>query len=311
MFVEFRRTGSRRAPQRARRAAHGVGGARGPSLRATWTERRRSPPGRVPGPRQGRRPVRARAQRRLLHVRRPHHRGRDQAPLPRPHVDRARAPLGQGDPSPTAPGHRRADAAPRSVAHGRRSWPSTSASTPIDVIEGIAAGSAYSTASLDAPTGQRRRRNAAARRRRRRFRSRGRRHRRRGDGGPSAAARTGDRAAAVLRGAQPERDRRAGRHLADARVAPAAPQLRPDARAPTHDERRRRDASVDQIAGRRRRVRRRCDRTGLCPSRRCRRATVRAVRRTRRPEPPGDHDEGDDPGGDRAPTGERSAWAPG
>ena len=45
------------------------------------------------------------------------------------------------------------------------------------------------------------------------------------------AAGAGDRSTAVLRGAQPERDRRAHRDLPDARVAPAAAQLRADAQA--------------------------------------------------------------------------------
>ena len=98
-----------------------------------------------------------------------------------------------------------------------------------EVIEGIAAGSAYSAASLDAPAGND------------------------GDGARQLGAedagfghvadvtlvqelmtRLPEREQeivrlALLRGAQPERDRRTRRDLPDARVAAAAAQLRPDA----------------------------------------------------------------------------------
>ena len=98
-----------------------------------------------------------------------------------------------------------------------------------EVLEGIAAGSAYSTASLDAPVGDD------------------------GDGARQLGAedegfghvadvslvtelmtglpdaRAGDRPLALLRGAQSERDRRPRRDLADARLAPVAAQLRGDA----------------------------------------------------------------------------------
>ena len=113
-------------PSRARAAGPGDRGLaaarpppRPPLLRPRRAHRRPHPD-RHRRPDQGRRQVRPRPRRRLRRLRHPHHHRRDQAPLPRPHLGRPRAP----PPAGTAPGHHRGqqhpDPHPRPLPDRRR-----------------------------------------------------------------------------------------------------------------------------------------------------------------------------------------------
>ena len=227
-FAEYRRTRNTRAAQRHRRRPPRTRRTRRASLHPPRRRRRprtrRHPPDRAGRAREGRGTVRPVVRAAVQHLRRPHHRRRDQAPLPRPRLGRTRARDGSRSSTSRSSGR---PAASRRSCDGRR--PSASSAralgaTDEEILEGMEATRLRRLPSIDAGLdasgdGERRHRRVADRRRRPRRRG-GRRppdHR----SAPRRArrARAPDRLPALLRGADPGRDRGPRRHQPDARLA--------------------------------------------------------------------------------------------
>lgn len=218
--------------RRDRRSLDADGGAHRRQVPRQGRIRRGSDPGRRSGPGEVRGPVRPRAGQRLRELCGPDHRRRDQAPLPRPHVGRARATPGpggaqqgprgregpDGELGPTA--RRRRDSRVRAAERGRRT---RGPGSPGQFRDPVTGRPAHRRRPRILPGG----------------RAGGTRHRvrpRRGPRGPetrpgqAARARADDPVPAVLPRHDADLYRRAAGRLADARLAPAQQLLRLPAR---------------------------------------------------------------------------------
>ncbi len=212
----------------ARLAAHGR--PAGPHVPRPRRDPGGPVPGRRPRPRQGRARLRPAPRLRVRELCRADHRRRGQAPLQGPPVGPARAAPhagaaqpGQGRAPPSGEPRGRPPARRGGPGRGRRADPGRGQGRP------GRPGELPAAVPGRGPRPQRRRRlppRGHHRRPRRRVRARGAHGGRPPQAPRTAGTRTGDPVPALLPGADAARDRRAARHLADARLPPAEPDLR-------------------------------------------------------------------------------------